>query len=98
LVRALARPYPGAFSYLLGKRYLIWNAALLPSSAGDDGPAGKVIGPCYSPLPEACGQVVRCSPGFIMLLEVETEEARPLKGAELSEQNWVKLTWTNEKS
>ena len=97
-VRALTRPYPGAISYLEGQRYLIWEAALLPTPACGDGPVGEVAGPCYSPLAEACGQVVHCGCGAILLLEVENEDGRVIKGIELSDQSWTKLIWTNGKT
>jgi methionyl-tRNA formyltransferase len=93
-VRALTRPYPGAFSRLQGERWTIWSSALLPLRA--DGPPGEVIGPVVSPVQEACGQAVWCGRGAITLLEVESEDGRVLKGRELSDQQWAELCWRDD--
>ena len=95
-VRALTRPYPGAFSRLQGQRWTIWSCALWPHGAAADGPAGEVIGPVVSPVAEACGQAVWCGHGAITLLEVEGEDGRVLKGRELSDQRWMGSTWRDD--
>ena len=92
-VRALTRPYPGAFGRLRGQRWTIWSCALQPSRAIADGPPGEVIGPIVSPVEDACGQAVWCGHGAITLLEVEGEDGRVLKGRELSEQRWTGSSW-----
>jgi methionyl-tRNA formyltransferase len=95
-VRALTRPYPGAFSRLQGQRWTIWSCALWPNGAGADGPTGLVIGPVVSPVEEACGQAVWCGQGAITLLEVEGEDGRVLKGRELSERRWTGSRWRDD--
>ncbi|MFI5282281.1 MAG: methionyl-tRNA formyltransferase [Candidatus Dormibacterales bacterium] len=92
-VRALTRPYPGAFSWLDAQRWTIWACALLPELAVSDGPPGKVIGPVVSPVEEACGQLVWCGEGAVTVLEVEAEDGRVLKGRQLSEQSWAGWCW-----
>jgi len=82
-IRALARPYPGAFTYLNGKKYLIWSASILPEA--EHGEGGKIIGNVYSPVFDACGIQVKCSTGSIIIHELEDENGKILKGRELTE-------------
>ena len=91
-VRALTRPYPGAFSSLDGKQWLIWEAALTPDR-GAVGEPGEVLGPVVSPAQSACGQVVACGSGALILLEVEDEAGTRLRGQQLSEQRWLGKKW-----
>jgi methionyl-tRNA formyltransferase len=99
-VRALTRPYPGAFSTLGGKRWWIWDAALLPDlGVALSAEPGEVIGPVISPNDAACGQLVACGSGALVLLDIEdvTEGARTrLRGRALSEQPWTGLHWEQE--
>jgi len=87
-VRALTRPYPGAYSSLDGKRWLVWDAAL-PPDLGHGGEPGEVLGPVVSPAQSACGQLVACGSGAVILLEVEDESGTRLRGQPLSEQHWT---------
>lgn len=91
-VRALTRPYPGAFSSIDGTRWTVWQAALVPGDAADAA-AGEVLGPVVSPVPEACGQLVRCGQGAVVLLELEDERGQIVKGAELSDRDWRGRCW-----
>ncbi|MEM6325503.1 MAG: methionyl-tRNA formyltransferase [Bacteroidota bacterium] len=93
-IRALTRPYPGAFSHLGGQTYQIWKAALLPSAMAASGVPGEVLGPVVSPDPAACGIAVACGTGAVVLLELEDADRAPLAGPDLSEQPWTSLTWT----
>jgi len=43
LTRALVRPYPGAFSYLLGKKFTIWRTQVIDGSQ-KSGQPGEIIG------------------------------------------------------
>jgi methionyl-tRNA formyltransferase len=96
-VRALTRPYPGAFSWLDGERWLIWNCALLPDTGGkSDAPPGRTLGPVSSPVDAACGQLVSCGCGTVLLLEVENSTGQILRGKTLSEQSWKGKLWSNE--
>jgi methionyl-tRNA formyltransferase len=101
-IRALTRPYPGAFSRLEGKRWRIWSAAL-PVLEGErrglrvEANAGEVIGPVVSPIDDACGQLVACGDGgAVVLLELEDDEGAVLRGRALSEQHWTGRRWTDE--
>jgi methionyl-tRNA formyltransferase len=100
-IRALTRPYPGAFSWLDGTRWTIWQAAHLPPYPGG-APAslpGTVLGPVISPRAEACGQVVACGAGpeagALVLLEVEREDGTRLAGPALSDQPWTGKRWND---
>jgi len=94
-VRALTRPYPGAFSWLNGQRWLIWQCSLLPAFGSIDAVPGQVIGPVFSPIPGACGQMVACGTGAVTLLEVEDDKGLTLTGRELSDQQWKGKVWTD---
>ena len=52
LVRAVTRPYPGAFTYFASKKYYIWQATVIP------GTVAKTPGTILStePLTVACGK------------------------------------------
>jgi len=89
-IRALTRPYPGAFSALEGKTWKIWEAALLATPRGMAAPqAGEVLGPVISPRAAACGQAVACGKGAVILLEMEGEDGTVLSGRALSDQPWT---------
>jgi methionyl-tRNA formyltransferase len=92
-IRALTRPYPGAFSWLQGDRYRIWSSALLDLELAPSRRPGTVIGACRSPEPKACGQIVACGAKAILLLELESPDGNLLTGAELSEQAWQGMVW-----
>ena len=95
-VRALTKPYPGAFSWLDGKRWFIWQCALLPHTAPTAAIPGRIIGPIYSPVMNACGQVVACGTGAVALLELEDEQSQIVTGRMLSDQPWEGKVWANE--
>jgi methionyl-tRNA formyltransferase len=96
-IRALARPYPGAVGWLDGKRYMIWQAALMPGDPYSGAQAGRVLGASISPdSAAACGQVVACAKGAVIILEVQCEDSTILKGINLSEQVWEGKVWSHE--
>jgi methionyl-tRNA formyltransferase len=95
-VRALAKPYPGAFSWLDGQRWFIWKCALLSLAAPPDAKPGQILGPCISPEEAACGQIVACGNGTLVVLNAETENGTTLQGYALSNQNWSGQVWRNE--
>lgn len=93
-IRALARPYPGAFTFLNGKKYLIWSASLLPQNE-NIGLPGTIVGNVYSPVFMACGIQVACGSGSIIIHEIEDEDGVVYKGDTLSELN-IKGGFVNE--
>jgi methionyl-tRNA formyltransferase len=92
-IRALTRPYPGAFGWLDGRRWTVWEAALLPGGAAPELAPGSVLGPVISPQEAACGQVVACRRGAVTLLQVEADDGTVLRGPQLAEQSWVGKSW-----
>ena len=93
--RALTRPYPGAFSFLDGRRWIIQSAALLPGYVESDVP-GTVIGSVVSPVAESCGQVVACGSGCVLILEIEADDGTIWKGSSLSDCDWTGKVWAHE--
>lgn len=92
-IRGLTRPFPGAFSSIGGQRWRVWQAAL-PRALDGRVPPGTVLGPVVSPVDEACGQLVACAEGAIVVLELEGEDGRVLRGRELSDQPWTGQRWS----
>ncbi|MHB8376620.1 MAG: methionyl-tRNA formyltransferase [Dehalococcoidia bacterium] len=79
LVRALTRPYPGAYTYLDGRLLRVWSArALVPSPAYVGRIAGRV-----AKLHRGAGVEVLCGSGSLMLEEVQAEDAAPGRADEL---------------
>jgi methionyl-tRNA formyltransferase len=95
-IRALTKPYPGAFGWIDGRRWTVWRAALLPAVAGAATVApGEVLGPVVSPVEQACGQVVACAGGTVTLLEVEADDSTVYSGRRLSELPWTGRRWVH---
>jgi methionyl-tRNA formyltransferase len=88
LVRALARPYPGAYAFLNDQPYRIWSAARTPITQ-PVAAAGTVIGPVHSPEPKACGQMVATANGAVLILEMQDASGNVLQGSKLSELDWT---------
>jgi methionyl-tRNA formyltransferase len=65
MVRALSRPYPGAFTFLGGKKLFIWKGAPAPGQV--TGQPGKVFGPM------ADGVAVVTGEGLYVVKEVQWE-------------------------
>ena len=65
---------------------MIWDAALLPGDPYPGAEPGRVLGAVFNPYPaEACGQVVACGEGAVIVLELESADGTTLKGPGLSE-------------
>jgi methionyl-tRNA formyltransferase len=92
-VRALTRPYPGAFSWIDGRRWIVWQTSHLPASVRSAACPGEVIGPVVSPIAAACGQAVACGHGPVVLLELEDEDGRIWQGARLADLKWTGKVW-----
>jgi len=80
LVRAVTRPYPGAFTELEGERLTVWRALPLPAvgvplapgtirAAG--GPSYALAGGCVAPVAGPRRAVVSTSDGWLQLEEIE---------------------------
>ena len=92
-VRALTEPYPGAFSFLDGKRYKIWEAALLPIESMPESTPGDVVGPMISPATQSCGQLVNCGQGVLAVLDVEEHDGKRFRGPDLAALDWRGKRW-----
>ena len=94
-VRALTQPYPGAFSWLDGRRWTVWQAALVPDHRSPSARPAEVLGPVLSPVDAACGQLVACGTGegALLLLELQADDGEVLKGRRLSDQQWTGKVW-----
>jgi methionyl-tRNA formyltransferase len=88
-VRALTRPYPGAFTGAGDDRLTIWRCARLPATADLRARPGEVLGAVVSPSEQACGQLVACGRGAIVLLEVARADGAVLRGRALSDLDWT---------
>ena len=95
-IRALTRPYPGAFSFLDGRRWKFQSAALLPTVSLEYQVPGTVMGSVVSPVAEACGQLVACGSGCVIILEIEADDGTVLKGTDLSDCDWTGKVWAHE--
>ena len=80
-IRALTRPYPGALSFINGKRFIIWNASLLPAMPFHE--PGLIVGPVISPETSSCGYLVSCSDGCIIIHDLENEDGDVFRGKDL---------------
>ena len=98
-IRALTRPYPGAFSFLDGTCWTVHSCALLPDGYSSSKP-GEIIGPVFSPVAEACGMVVSCGRGSVVLLELQRQDGQILSGSAISdfasEAKESRKVWKNE--
>jgi methionyl-tRNA formyltransferase len=94
-IRALTKPYPGAFGWLDGRRWTLWRAGLLPTMLSHGAPSGHVLGPVVSPVDQACGQAVACAGGAITLLEVEGDDGTVYSGRRLAELPWTGRRWSH---
>ena len=70
-VRALTRPYPGAFTFLNGKKYLIWEAAVLPMTTQEC--PGTILGTGYGFAKGSTGLLVATAHAILYVTELEEE-------------------------
>ncbi|MFI7127207.1 methionyl-tRNA formyltransferase [Nonomuraea sp. NPDC050153] len=73
-VRALAAPYPGAFTSVAGRRLYVHSADLIGADLTERGgaePAGTVLAPVWST--GAGGVLVACGSGLLVVREVQWE-------------------------
>jgi methionyl-tRNA formyltransferase len=75
LVRAVTRPYPGAFTSCRGKKLYVWSAGLIPDGAGARWPPGTVVGV------QNGGCLVATGDGHLLLTHVQVEGEEMISGA-----------------
>ncbi len=72
LIRAVARPYPGAFTFLNQKQLMVWSARVISESSSSVTKAGSVR------QMSTAGIQVECGEGVIELTQVESKEEKSL--------------------
>jgi methionyl-tRNA formyltransferase len=93
LVRAVTRPYPGAFTELEGDRLAVWWAVPVPSRGGGTpspgairrtgGPSFRMAGGCPAPTRDPLRIVVETGEGCLQLEEIEWR-SRVARGEEVA--------------
>ncbi|NOY22823.1 MAG: bifunctional UDP-4-amino-4-deoxy-L-arabinose formyltransferase/UDP-glucuronic acid oxidase ArnA [Acidobacteria bacterium] len=78
LVRAVTKPYPGAFSYLGQRKFFVWEAS---TEAGGEGEPGTVLS--ISPFR------VRCKKGVLQIQTGQLENGSTIGGCQLAEEMGV---------
>ena len=71
-IRALSRPYPGAFTFINKTKLIIWQAKLVESSTEFIGIPG-----CLMKITPGEGVLVNTGGGYIMVNEVQYENQEP---------------------
>lgn len=83
LIRAVTRPYPGAFSFINNKKIFVWSASFSPLvQLRESFEVGTVVGYVHSNYDDACGLLVSCGCSSALVIN-EIEMERVFKGKEL---------------
>ena len=80
-IRALTIPYPGAFTYLGGRKWLLWEAMVLPLKCTEE--PGTIKGAAYGF--KDCGICVATKDMYLCINMIEDEEGHRFSGSELYE-------------
>ena len=76
-IRAQTHPYPGAFTYLGGRRYYVWRSHRLPDARGKNALPGTILR-----LTRAGARiVVSAGGGCLAISDVIGEDGKPLQGS-----------------
>lgn len=70
-VRAMTHPYPGAFTYVRGRRLFVWEVALMKGTVGGPDTAGRIEGELIAVKRENCGLLVATADGYVILQRVQ---------------------------
>ena len=70
-IRALTKPYPGAYTYLNKKKYLIWEASILPFAG--KGIPGTIIGTGYGFADRGTGLCISTGDGALWVTAIEDD-------------------------
>lgn len=71
-IRALTKPYPGAFTFLNGKKYLIWEASVLPICSCQK--PGTILGTGYGFADNGSGLCIATKDNVIWATLIEDED------------------------
>ncbi len=70
-IRALTKPYPGAFTEINGIKIFVWDVSYADMNHYEDtGLPGTIVGYRYSYVPELCGLEIQCGEGNITLHKI----------------------------
>lgn len=92
-IRALTKPYPGAYTFLNGKKYLIWEATVLPLVSGES--PGTILGSGYGFAHNGSGICIATKDNAMWITLVEDEMGNEYLGKNLYELN-LKGIFENE--
>lgn len=84
-IRALTIPYPGAFTYLNGEKWLLWEATVLPVNV--EAKPGTILGTAYGFGENTVGLTVATNDGCLLVTCVEDEKGQRYTGKILYELN-----------
>ena len=94
-VRALTHPYPGAFTFLDGQKWVIWEAALCRLDLPLPGACpGEIAGSCTAFSLPVNGLFVAVRDGLLLITELEDEQGTIYRGAQLHDLQ-LKGVFTN---
>lgn len=85
-IRALTRPYPGAFTFVGELKFTIWTAGIHSQNINTDQEPGEVVDHIISFKEDGCGIAVACAGGRLLVYEMEDGEGTVLKGRKLIER------------
>ena len=80
-IRALTKPYPGAFTFLDGEKWIVWEAALLP--VHENAMVGEIIGKSYGFASGGTGLLVSAKDGVLLFSQVEDSKGQLYQGKDL---------------
>lgn len=92
-IRALTKPYPGAFTFLDGRKYLIWEATVLPITSQEQ--PGTILGSGFGFSQNGTGLCVATTDNILWVTLIEDEEGNEYSGKSLYEI-YLKGIFANE--
>lgn len=95
-IRALTKPYPGAFTFLKGEKWIVWKAALLPVLGEKNGlNPGEILGNVYGFEMSVNGILVGTKDEMLLITEIENDQGTRYAGMNLNDLN-LKGTFKDE--
>lgn len=95
-IRALTKPYPGAFTFLNGEKWIVWKAALLPVLSKKNGlNPGEILGNIYGFETSVNGILVATKDEMLLITEIENDQGSRYTGVNLNDLN-LKGTFKDE--
>jgi methionyl-tRNA formyltransferase len=85
LVRAVTMPYPGAFTFLRGKRLYVWNSRIVQDDHSGKWPSGTILGA------HDTGCLVATRQGSLLLIQVQLQGEELLSGEALMRKHKLEM-------